>query len=239
MIRSPLTDFSDVKQEMEVFSNAFQQFILDRKNTILISRQQHKLKERELESRIRKVSEDIDQAAVKGEKTKNLIAISLQDLKSKQSKVDVLASQVQSRTEMKRSLNTDIEYLRKEVGELESGVRDTKLTLSEQVSRDNEELTKFEMHLGMKIESIEIDILRFKFVNISPTDIDREVWCELLLNEENYRIGLTYPSLPQQTVLKIELDLNTHGKIIVFLKEMRSVLRDTNLGKESFGIITK
>lgn len=221
----PTEEFASVKREMEAFSQAFAGFVIERKNAISTSKQQHKIKQKELEKRIKRLHDDIRQTGIQEERTRHAINESMNDLISKQAKVDGLSEQLSSRKEARRKLEQEISELVKEVEEMNTGVQNIRVALREQVSKDSEELVKFEMYLGMKIEAVDIDLLRFKFVNILPTDVDREVWCELNLSEDEYKIGLTFPELPHETILRIERDLNGHGEIILFLKAMRNALR--------------
>lgn len=222
----PLEEFEDVKNQMESFSLRFNNLILEKKSSVLNSKQQHINKVNELERRIQKLRSDIEASEVRKEKTVKMISETLEDLRAKQSKVEEMKEQLQTLTESKKTLEADIDALKTEVAQLEELLKYSQKNLNEQLAKDIGELTKYEMYSGLRIEAVDIDLLKFKFINIDANDIDKEVWCELFVAEEKYEILKTSPSLPSEQVKQIESDFNLHGEFILFLKAIRSSLRD-------------
>ncbi|KAF3985005.1 hypothetical protein FT663_05414 [Candidozyma haemuli var. vulneris] len=210
---------------MEDFTSRFQSFTLSQKSNISTSKSQHVNRIKELEKQARALSTEITATNEKTEKTESIVEQSLRDLQNKQEKVDALSMQSEHRKAARGQLQRDVEDMRKEVIDLEETLNSTRSVLGDQAVKDAEELTKFEQYLGLRIEAVDIDLLKFKFVNIDPNDVDREVWCELNVAEQDYRIGLTNPTLPKDLVLKIQKDLNSHGELVVFLQQMRKALR--------------
>ncbi|PVH18372.1 uncharacterized protein CXQ87_001297 [Candidozyma duobushaemuli] len=218
-------EFNSLLKEMEDFTSRFQTFTLQKKSAISSSKSQHINRVKEFEKRARSLQAEIKATTEKSEKTEALAAQSLLDLQAKQEKVDALTAQSDSRLAAKDQLNRDIDNLRKEVAELENILKNTRSTLGDQAIKDAEELTKFEQYLGLRIEAVDIDLLKFKFVNIDPNNVDREVWCELNVAEQEYKVGLTNPNLPRDVILRIQKDLNMHGELVIFLQSMRNALR--------------
>lgn len=224
--KPPLEEFDDVKKQMEQFSLRFNALILEKKSSILNSKQQHFTKVNELERRAQKLRDDISTYRLKKDKTVDVISLTVEDLRTKQLKVDGLTKQLETLVQAKTVLQKELDEMKEEDSKLEGALKHARTNLSEQVSKDSEELTKFEIYLGLKIEAVDIDLLKFRFNNIDSTDIDREVWCELFVGDEDYRVGRTSPPLPKEQVSKIEADFNYHGEFVIFLKAMRTALRD-------------
>lgn len=224
--KPPLEEFEDVKQQMEKFSLQFNALVLERKSSILTSKQQHVTKVNELERRALTLREEIETCRVKKDKTADIINLTLEDLRTKQVKVDGLTRQLESLKESKDSLQKEVDAMKEEVSRLEESLKHARKNLNEQVSKDSDELTKFEMYLGLKVEAVDIDLLKFKFVNIDSNDIDKEVWCELFVGDDDYKIGRTFPLLPREQITKIQDDFNARGEFVIFLKVMRCALRD-------------
>lgn len=225
---SAVQEFSLLRQEMEDFSLRFQAFTLQQKLNILSSKLQHVNRVKELEKRARALQAEIAATTEKAEKMESIVEQSLHDLQTKQEKVDALTVQLESRKAAKDQLQRDVDSMRKEVAELEEAFKSTRSTLGDQAFKDAEELTKFEQYLGLRIEAVDIDLLKFKFVNIDPNNVDREVWCELNVAEQEYRIGLTNPNLPRDMILRIQKELNLHGELVVFLQLIRVALREAS-----------
>uniref|UniRef100_A0A0L0NN08 Kinetochore protein SPC25 n=1 Tax=Candidozyma auris TaxID=498019 RepID=A0A0L0NN08_CANAR len=222
---SAIQEFDAVRKEMHEFIQRFQAFSLQHRLNILTTKLQHVNKVKELEKRVKSLQVEITATNEKVEKTETLITQSIRGLQTKQEKVDALTNQLESRKAAKVQLQKDVDSMRKEVGELEEAFNNTHAALGKQALKDSEELTKFEQYLGLRIEAVDIDLLKFKFVNVDPVDVDREVWCELSVAEQDYKIGLTNPSLPKDVVLRIQKELNLHGELVAFLQAMRQALR--------------
>lgn len=221
-----LEDFEQVKTEMEEFSLRFNNLILEKKSQVLNSKQQHINNFNELERKIHNLKLEIKANNVRKQKSAKVIGDTFDDLRAKQSKVEEMNEKFQTLSEEKQTLEKEIDALKSHVNGLEELLKSSQKNLSEQLAKDIGELTKYEMYLGLRIEAVDIDLLKFKFTNIDPNDIDKEVWCELFVGEEKYKVTGTSPSLLSQKVKQIENDFNRHGEFILFLKDMRVILRD-------------
>ncbi|SGZ53442.1 CIC11C00000003151 [Sungouiella intermedia] len=224
--RLSLEEFEDVKNQMESFSLRFNNLVLEKKSQVLNSKQQHINHVNELERKIQNLRGEIEAIKARKTKTSKVIGETFDELSAKQSKVEEMNAQLQTLTEEKEKLETEIEALKSLISGLEELLKSSQNNLNEQLAKDVGELTKYEMYLGLRIEAVDIDLLKFKFTNIDANDIDKEVWCELFVGEEKYKIMGTDPTLPNQKVGQIENDFNEHGEFILFLKDMRRVLRD-------------
>jgi len=224
--RLSLEEFEDVKNQMESFSLRFNNLVLEKKSQVLNSKQQHINHVNELERKIQNLRGEIEAIKARKAKTSKVIGETFDELSAKQSKVEEMNAQLQTLTEEKEKLETEIEAFKSLISGLEELLKSSQNNLNKQLAKDVGELTKYEMYLGLRIEAVDIDLLKFKFTNIDANDIDKEVWCELFVGEEKYKIMGTDPTLPNQIVGQIENDFNEHGEFILFLKDMRRVLRD-------------
>lgn len=222
---SAVEEFSLLRKDMEDFTLRFQAFTLQQKLSILTLKLQHVNKVKELEKHAKTLQTDIAATREKFEKREATVDQSIRDLQAKQEKVDALSKQLENRKATKSQLQRDVDDMKREVADLEATLSNTRLVLGEQALKDSEELTKFEQYLGLRIEAVDIDVLKFKFVNIDPNDVDREVWCDLSVAEQEYKVGLTSPNLPKDVLLQIQKDLNLHGELVIFLQQIRKALR--------------
>lgn len=224
--KPPLEEFDDVKKEMEQFSLRFNSLILEKKSMVLSSKQQHINKINELERKTQKLRDEIETQQIKKQKTLDSIDLSLNDIRLKQAKVDGLTKQLETLRTTKTNLQREVDTVEKELRHEEEALANIRQNLSDQVSKDMDELLKFEMYLGLKIEAVDVDFLRFRFANVDAQDIDREVFCELFVGGENYEIRRTQPVLESLRIAQIEADLNRNGDFVVFLKTIRQTLRE-------------
>ncbi|KAF5208902.1 putative kinetochore protein [Clavispora lusitaniae] len=224
--KPPLEEFDDVKKEMEQFSLRFNNLILEKKSAVVTSKQQHTSKINDLERRAQKLRDEIESQQIKKQKTVDSINSTLSDLRMKQVKVDGLTKQLESLRTTKENLQREVELVEKDYKREEELLVNIRQNLNDQVAKDMDELTKFEMYLGLKIEAVDVDLLRFRFANVDAQDIDREVLVELFVGDETYKVRRTQPALDQSRISQIEADFNQHGDFVVFLKTVRVALRE-------------
>lgn len=224
--KPPLEEFDDVKKEMEQFSLRFNNLILEKKSAVVTSKQQHTSKINDLERRAQKLRDEIESQQIKKQKTVDSINLTLSDLRMKQVKVDGLTKQLESLRTTKENLQREVELVEKDYKREEELLVNIRQNLNDQVAKDMDELTKFEMYLGLKIEAVDVDLLRFRFANVDAQDIDREVLVELFVGDETYKVRRTQPALDQSRISQIEADFNQHGDFVVFLKTVRVALRE-------------
>lgn len=224
--KPPLEEFDDVKKEMEQFSQRFNSLILEKKSAVLSSKQQHINKVNELDRRAQKLRDEIENQQIRKQKTLDSIDLSLNDIRLKQIKVDGLTKQLETLRSTKASLQPELDAAEEELRQEEEALANIRQNLSDQVSKDMDELLKFEMYLGLKIEAVDVDLLRFRFANVDSQDIDREVLCELFVGGPDYEIRRTQPVLDQLRLSQIEEKLNADGDFVVFLKSIRQSLRE-------------
>lgn len=222
----PLDQIDELQNQMDAFAARFNALMTEKKTSILTASEQHNNQVNDLQRQIERLEAEIEANELRKEKTIKMINDTVDDLHAKNDKVEDLRKQLRNRTEVKELLDSEVKELKAELSHLEELLKFSQTNLNEQLARDVGELTKYEMYLGLRIEAVDIDLLKFRFGNIDANDIDKEVWCELSVGEERYRVVNTEPSLPTEKVAHIENLFNEHGEFLLFLKSMRSALRD-------------
>lgn len=91
----------------------------------------------------------------------------------------------------------------------------------EQSVRNVPELLYMEDLLGLKIEAVIDDKLRFVFVKLDPNDYSREFSFVLDMSDVNYAVEDVEPRLEDEVVDKVVGRLNSSRNFPQFLKEMR------------------
>lgn len=84
----------------------------------------------------------------------------------------------------------------------------------------NPELYFWETTLGLRIEGVRDDVLRFIFTNIDAKDFDLAFSCTLDLSDHEYKILKCSPDLGKQVLDPILRSLNTSRNVNVFLKQL-------------------
>lgn len=103
---------------------------------------------------------------------------------------------------------------------MKSEQRKEREILNKQIALINPELFFWEQTLGLRIEGVQEDVLRFVFTNIDDNDFDRSFSCTLDLSQHDYKIIKCNPDLGKHILDPIIKNLNKSRKINVFLKQL-------------------
>lgn len=221
----PIDDIATLQAEMKQFSAEFQSYASLTTASLHKSKQEHNIIIRELNHQKKKLQDEklaLIETTRENEETRNS---SLQSLTAKQEKVHALADHLQSLQETKLELQREIDEARFDVERLERSYSEVKKNMSVQNRKDFEELTKYEAYMGLQVEAVANDHLKFRFSNINANSVDEEVYCHLYVGGEDYKVGESSPVLSAEQTRSIEADLNQHGEIILFLKQVRNILK--------------
>ncbi|CUM68505.1 uncharacterized protein PRCAT00006231001 [Priceomyces carsonii] len=219
-------EFGDLQEQMQDFSSRVEQYLSQKRGSLIEHKQNHYIKLNELRSQEQKLQAEINENKTKEENLKLTIKQSLESLQLQQIKVDELKHKQSELLDHKNHLDKDIEQLRKEMLEIESDLAKSEDNLARQLKRDYPELVKFEVYLGLRIEVIDIDIIKFVFTNIDSNDFERQFWFELHIKEDTFQIKNPNPSLQPETVSSLESEFKKHKEFVKFLKSVRNKFKD-------------
>lgn len=224
--RSPLDDFEALQKQMDDFSVRFDNTVTSKRAQILDDKQRHQVRIHELESQEAQLSAQISALKTKGLRTKDVVKRTLEELQTQQLKVDELQAKHQSLNERKDALQREVDALNSEISTIKRDISDSNTRLDEQTKRDYPELLRYEMYLGLRINAVQANVLRFVFSNVDPVKTERAVWCDLDVGSEIYNVGETHPPLPEAAVEELQADFNRHKDFTIFLKTVRGLLKD-------------
>ncbi|WPK26231.1 hypothetical protein PUMCH_003580 [Australozyma saopauloensis] len=223
-------EFLRVKEEMQELSVQFQDYASLTYSALHKAKQQHILATRELALQRKKLKDEEALIKSQNEQNKATREANLNSLHVKQEKVAALATQLQNLKNTKKALENEIDEAKFDTTRLERSFSEVQQNMIVQNRKDNEELAKYEAYMGLQVEAVANDHLKFKFLNAGGSSTDEEIFFHLYVGGEDYKIGESSPALSAEQTSILEADLNSHGEIMLFLKKIRSVLK-TNLRK--------
>ena len=224
--KSPIDEFESLQSLMNDFSAKFDTALTQKRSAIINDKQLHYVKVNELKNQETQLQSDIEGLKQKEIKVKDTIKRTMEDLQMQQLKVDELARKQDSLLDEKDELQTEIDNLSSQVQTTTDSLEKSLNNLAEQLRKDYPELLKYEQYLGLKIDVIGQDSLKFVFSNIDPNDLDKEVWCELLVGGELFKVGDSFPPLAPDIITLLENEFNHHREFVKFLKTVRALLMD-------------
>lgn len=215
---------------MQKISVQFEDFLSSKSMALHEEKQQHNSVLRELVQQKKKLEERKKLIKVTSEKIEDTKMANLLALNYKQLKVEELLEELLDIKETKAELQSEIDEMKFDIERLERSFNEKQESMSIQNKNDFEELSRYEAYTGLKVEAVANDHLRFRFFNINPNNAIDEVYCHLYVGGEDYKVGESHPPLSAEQTLQIEADLNRHGEIMLFLKQIRHILRSTLKG---------
>lgn len=223
---SPIQEFFELQKELERFNQKINGVITDKRKQIINDKQQHHLRINELKSNESKLNQQIQSLIDRRQQLQSTITHNIEELQQQQLKLQELNDKQQSLNVQKQHLDEEIEQLASKIAKYHQDIKTSTNNLQAQTSKDDIEVTKFERYLGLKIDVIKSDCIRFIFINIDPNNIDKEFWVEIDLSDNDFKISNTFPELDSAELSKIMTEFNNSQEFAKFLKLIRNLFKN-------------
>ena len=181
---------------------------------------------RDLNSEIKTLRQDLLTIQLEYSEQSSNLDILLSELEDKgKNKVDELERQ---RHEA-QLINSQGETRLRELGEEHRALTGKLKTLQDQLNgemrRGIPELSRYERYLGIRIEVLDMTLMRFMFINIDSDDYNREFWIELDIGGSEYSVGDSTPDLGDDVKKYLQDEFNGHQKFVKFLVTTRKLFK--------------
>lgn len=103
--------------------------------------------------------------------------------------------------------------------------------LDKQIAHIDPELLFWEKMLGLRIEGVTEDVLRFRFTNIDAENMEKPFIFTLDLSKQEYLITKCSPLLQKPIISQILKNLNESHRFDIFLKQMWRAFKDHAAGQ--------
>jgi kinetochore protein Spc25 len=127
--------------------------------------------------------------------------------------------------QLNSQLASQIEEVREEIRKTKERQAQERQVLNEQMALVSPELHFWEQTLGLRIEGVQEDVLRFVFTNIDEKDYSRQFSCTLDLSDVDYRIIKCCPELEPEVIESTVKVLNETRRLNLFLKTLRKAFK--------------
>ena len=181
---------------------------------------------RDLNSEIKTLRQDLLAIQLEYSEQSSNLDILLSELEDKgKNKVDELERQRQEA----QLINSQGETRLRELGEEHRALTGKLKTLQDQLNgemrRGIPELSRYERYLGIRIEVLDMTLMRFMFINIDSDDYNREFWIELGIGGSEYSVGDSTPDLGDDVKKYLQDEFNGHQKFVKFLVTTRKLFK--------------
>lgn len=223
---TPIEEFFELQKDLERFNQKINGVITEKRKQIINDKQQHHLRINELKSNESKLNQQIQSLLERRQQVEQTVTHNVQDLEQQQAKLLELNAKQQELQAQTRQLEQEIDQVNSQIDKYNKDIEVSTSNLQAQNSKDDQEVLKFERYLGLKIEVIKYDLIRFIFINIDPNNIDKEFWVEIDLGNSDFNISNTSPTLEETEVSEILAEFNEKQEFGKFLKLMRTLFKN-------------
>lgn len=223
---SSIDEFEDLLVQMKEFSANIERKLIGKRAQLINEKQDHYIKINELRGQHQKLQASIGTLRDKETRTKDNVTYSIESLQSQKQKVDELLKKQHELVDQKNELQSQINDLNKSIAVSGQDLHRSQSSLEDQIRRNYPELLKYEAYLGLKIEAVNTDLIKFIFSNIDPQNTEREFWIELSIETNKYVVGDSSPSLGEDITTLLEDEYNNHQELVKFLKTTRNLFKD-------------
>ncbi|KAK6456461.1 chromosome segregation protein Spc25-domain-containing protein [Scheffersomyces xylosifermentans] len=223
---SAIDQFDALQRQMSEFSANVDRTLADKRVQLISNRKDHAVKLEELKTQNTSLQSQIRELEEKESKTKENLKSAFESLQSRRVKVDELVSKQEQLKQEKALLEQQIGEISKNIESSSNQLTKSQNNLENQMKKNYPELFKYEMYLGLRIEVIQVDLMKFVFTNIDPENYDRPFWVELSVSEDAYRVGRSFPEIEPGIIKLLENEFNEHRELVKFLRTARNLLRE-------------
>lgn len=140
--------------------------------------------------------------------------------------IETIQAKYEEMVQLRSELASQIEDVREKIRMTKETQTRERQALNEQMASVSPELHFWEQTLGLRIEGVQEDVLRFVFNNIDETDYGRQFSCTIDLSDVNYKIVKCMPELAPEVIESTVKVLNETRRLNLFLKTLRKAFKD-------------
>ncbi|ANZ77627.1 BA75_04438T0 [Komagataella pastoris] len=229
MSPDPFSEFSSMKTKLFGFQDDFSSSIQQLHNQLLNARQEFQENINQLRYDCLKIESEMDSLKLREAEIEHCKEKEVTTFEDSKIKFKALQLKEENLILHKKALNERISALQNQVDIKQKQVHIHRQQILQNSELNLQEMLKFEKFLGLSIESIADDVLKFYFINVNPKDYQKEVTFILEIGN-HYVVKDCQPTLEACKVKEIEDNFNQRRDLKNFLKDMRSALKDKLIG---------
>ncbi|KAL2314287.1 Kinetochore protein spc25 [Schizosaccharomyces pombe] len=189
-------DYDSLKSKISNFNSIFDRFLQEERKKLLNNKNEYLRQLSEINEAQKKAEKSLEQTEARKQNFTELLekeheeqAITEQEIFSFQEKLDAMLKR-------KQKLSEELDHYRAIISskrELRAQEMEAK---RKQDSYNNPELKFWEDYLGLKMEGVHDEVIRFIFTNIDEKDWNKQFSFQINLAERDYKVVHCHPPLP-------------------------------------------
>ncbi|KAI5962894.1 hypothetical protein KGF57_001333 [Candida theae] len=121
-----------------------------------------------------------------------------------------------------KEVEDEIKKLNQQAAKIHDELRSSNEAFEERMQSHLEVELVYGLFTGLRIEPIDDTQIKLGFFNLDPNNLERNFSVVVDVAGENYQIGETNPPLSREFLENAQLELNRHGRLSRFLKQVWS-----------------
>ncbi|EGV66655.1 kinetochore-associated Ndc80 complex subunit spc25 [Yamadazyma tenuis] len=223
-ITSPIEEFFQLQKDLDGFTSRFTKEISSKKRQIIDDKTSFNIKVNDLKSEEVRLTSQINQLDGHRSELQRKIEESIINFEDRRAKIDELHAEETKLNTKKLELDEELNGINNQINEINNKIEKLSKNLEDQVVQDDVELVKFERYLGLRIEVLKEDLMKFRFSNLDASNLDKEFWIDLNIAEE-FQITGSFPAMGEDEMAPILVEFNQSQNFGRFLKQIRQVLK--------------
>ncbi|KAK9459420.1 chromosome segregation protein Spc25-domain-containing protein [Lipomyces oligophaga] len=222
-------DFTKLCQKMDNFQARFDEYIASERKRVLEERNRFDKQIQDGKEQEQKMITQIDYYRKKEDDICQEITREQQEIKDTEKSIESFDSQ-------KRELTLQLEAIMKQISEVQmqnerrrNERSQERARILQQTSLNVPELEFWEKYLGLRIEAVHDDHLKFVFTLVDDSNWDKEYYAVVDLSCHDYQVPESQPELATEVLEPILARLNSSREFGRFLKEIRAGLKASGL----------
>lgn len=221
----PSPDYEQMDQKMNDFHGSFKQAMQSYRNHLSELKSQFSEAVQGLIIEQNNIKDQMLELSEKEKKVKSTLDRELETLETTRALVEELQANKQALEENKQSLLDKIAVLDREISQKKDEINNSKKSLHQNLHKDMASVKLYERFLGLKIDGVSTDVIKFIFTNLIPSNPDRtfEIVLDLSDPDGQYRIARVSDLVAEKELGLALRRLNMDRSLVGFLKEVRAL----------------
>lgn len=221
-IKKRFVEFDSLKEEMDKFLESIDRTLSNKQADFSHQKHIHQQQTIERKGINERLQKQISDLSLKESSKQQQVTDAMKTLKENEEKV---IKDDQERIELQdavKQVEAEIKRLNQEAIKIQDELKSSNEAFDERMQSHLEVELVYGLFTGMRIEPLDDDEIKLSFFNLDPNDLERNFSVVVNVGGEKYQIGETNPALSREFLENAQLELNQHGRLSRFLKQVWS-----------------
>ncbi|EPX71194.1 kinetochore protein Spc25 [Schizosaccharomyces octosporus yFS286] len=224
-------NYNDLKSKISNFNSIFDRFLQDERKQLLNNKNEHLKKLSNVYENQKNIEKTLDHLQAREQTYNELLEKERVEREATEQEIQTIQGKVEAMQKRKQTVLDEIERSRAVLTTKQQTKEELESSKRKQEQLNMPELQFWQDYLGLRMEGVHEEVIRFVFTNIDEKNWDRPFSFQINLSHIDYEVTHCRPLLP--TLDNLVHKLNQSRDFYQFLRDIRKGFVNYHKGRES------